>query len=139
MSTAQRLRSVNPSATPTGSSSGASSPSATPRGLSPSLEAMMGPGMAAQVLPFDTDSIGRRTAYRPGFQPKGTYRVRTDEFAAARGRKKDGKSGSSSIKAGEESKARTELESQRLERRLEKVRKSDMLLEIYTESLLSSR
>lgn len=69
----------------------------------------------AAVLAFDPHSIGRSTAYRPGFQPKGTYRIRTDEFTAARERKRSGKL------SGEDGRARTELESQRLERRLEKV------------------
>jgi rabenosyn-5 len=124
MSTAQRLRSVNSSSTPTGSSSNASSPATTPRGLSPSLESMMDYNLSRQAssMSLDADVIGRRTAYRPGFQPKGAYRVRTDEFVTARERRKKGRVGSSSVKAGEESKARTVLESQRLERRLEKVR-----------------
>ncbi|UZJ57088.1 hypothetical protein CBS101457_006408 [Exobasidium rhododendri] len=131
MSTAQRLRSVNPTSTQSGSSSRASSPSGTPRGLSPSLEAMMDRNLprSSSYVPFDAEAIGRRTTYRPGFQPKGAYRVRTDEYIAARERTKDGKSGSSSIQLGEETKARTELESQRLERRLEK------LLALYYESV----
>lgn len=71
------------------------------------------------------DGLGRTTVYRPGFQPKGMYRVRTDEFVAARARRKQGgrpdSIQSSNDGGGESSKSRSELESQRLERRLEKL------------------
>lgn len=52
---------------------------------------------------------GRNTPYRPGFQPKGVYRVRTDEFVQKR---KEGSEG-------------LQLEEQRMERRLEKVSAKD--------------
>jgi hypothetical protein len=87
------------------------------------MEAMIG---SSQSTPSMTklagDTIGRSTAYRPGFQPRGTYRVRTDEFNAARERKGKGRAGNSASQTADETKVRTELESQRLERRLEKVR-----------------
>ena len=47
-----------------------------------------------------------KAPYRQGFQPKGAYRVLTDEFLSARNRRTDGQRG----------------EERRLERRLEKVR-----------------
>ncbi|KAN0059717.1 carboxypeptidase Y-deficient [Thecaphora frezii] len=48
---------------------------------------------------------GRSTAYRPGFQPKGAYRVRTDDFLEARRRRRN----------------EGEMEEQRMERRLAKL------------------
>jgi len=57
------------------------------------------------VTPGSSASSARPAPYRPGFQPKGVYRPRTDEFIAAR---------SAAREAGS-------IEQQRLERRLDKV------------------
>lgn len=78
------------------------------------------PSSNSHLQPLASETIGRRTAYRPGFQPRGTYRVRTDEFIAARERRKKGSSAPTASNGGDE-RTKAELESQRLERRLEKV------------------
>lgn len=128
MSTAQRLRTSN--ATPTSGSSATSSPTETPRSRSPASVHMPGQSFPQQDLSFqghdDTYGneayIGRRTAYRPGFQPKGMYRVRTDEFVSARSRRRQGvRQHLPSTTDDKGEKVASELELQRLERRLEKV------------------
>jgi len=53
-----------------------------------------------------------KAPYRPGFQPKGVYRPRTDEFIAARRIARDGTPGAGSQKR---------IERAKLERRLEKL------------------
>lgn len=127
MSTAQRLRTVSPLDYSTPSTS---SPTQTPNApLSPVFGATTGGQQQQQFDPngsFYDDGVGRRTAYRAGFQPKGSYRIRTDEFVAARTRRKQGGRGESSRSGNgaqdlEGGKSRSELESQRLERRLEKL------------------
>ena len=54
---------------------------------------------------------GRMTSYRPGFQPKGAYRVRTDEFVRLRAKRR----------------GQGEMEEQRMERRLAKVSSPSIL------------
>ncbi|EPQ29642.1 uncharacterized protein PFL1_02862 [Pseudozyma flocculosa PF-1] len=54
---------------------------------------------------FNRLANGRSTAYRPGFQPRGAYRVRTDEFVEARRKRR----------------SEGEMEQQRMERRLAKL------------------
>ncbi|MCO5565432.1 hypothetical protein L7F22_019105 [Adiantum nelumboides] len=131
MSTAQRLRTVSPLDFSTPSSS---SPTQTPNApLSPAFGASAG-GLQTFSNQLDSngnfyeEGVGRRTAYRAGFQPKGSYRIRTDEFVAARNRRKQGGRGESNRSGNgthdstnEVGKSRSELESQRLERRLEKL------------------
>lgn len=131
MSTAQRLRTVSPLDYSTPSSS---SPTQTPNApLSPVFGAAGGGShqTSNQVVTnvnFLDGGVGRMTAYRAGFQPKGSYRIRTDEFIAARTKRKQSGRGESSRYANstqetnkEAGKSRSELESQRLERRLEKL------------------
>lgn len=131
MSTAQRLRTVSPLDYSTPSSS---SPTQTPNApLSPVFGASVGAMQqhSSQLDPngnFYDEGVGRRTAYRAGFQPKGSYRIRTDEFVSARTRRKQGGRAESSRNGNvtqdftnEGGKSRSELESQRLERRLEKL------------------
>lgn len=114
MSTAQRLRTASPSGQ-------GSSRSSTP------TQVFKDTTLASRERSYnstqeDHHASGRQTAYRPGFQPKGTYRVRTDEFEAARSRKRTTSAG---YVDGDEKPSvgstRFELESERLERRLEKL------------------
>lgn len=55
--------------------------------------------------PIKQPTDGRATAYRPGFQPKGVLRVRTDEFTESRRQRR----------------SQGEMEEQRMDRRLEKL------------------
>ncbi|PWN91462.1 hypothetical protein FA10DRAFT_300073 [Acaromyces ingoldii] len=151
VSTAQRLRDGSSLSvqmggrdTPTSASSASSSPSGTPLTFSPNMGAGVNgghlpvPSHLAALPPTLTQGgvgggglpngmIGRGTAYRPGFQPKGVYRVRTDDFAVAKARSREGsatrnRQDGGGADAEEEPKgARSEMEAQRLERRLEKL------------------
>lgn len=113
MSTAQRLRTANSNA-----STPSSSPSQTPGTISPTLNASHGTPLPLNLTTISlhgSDSVGRNTAYREGFQPKGMYRIRTDEFLVARSLRKRGRRG------GEQNGGDSELEAQRIERRLQKL------------------
>lgn len=98
-----------PQILPTASTSAAPPPAVSP---SPSPSpALSSPAQSATPSPTPSiSSFSRRTAapYRPGFQPKGIYRPRTDEFLSARSSVRD----------------RDKIEQRRLERRLEKVSSS---------------
>lgn len=60
---------------------------------------------AAGMDPAKKPTVGRATAFRPGFQPKGVVRVRTDDFAEFRRQRR----------------SQGEMEEQRMDRRLEKL------------------
>ncbi|KAG2020423.1 hypothetical protein CC2G_005767 [Coprinopsis cinerea AmutBmut pab1-1] len=68
--------------------------------------------LRASPSPSATEGKLKSAPYRPGFQPKGVYRPRTDEFLAIRRVKREGE--------GEEGRLKR-IERTKLERRLEKL------------------
>lgn len=84
------------------------SPSRSPEPRTPPI---LTPARVASPASTPTRIVAK-APYRPGFQPKGVYRPRTDEFNAARRIARDGEPGAGSQKRVERAK---------LERRLEKL------------------
>ncbi|KIJ63248.1 hypothetical protein HYDPIDRAFT_29511 [Hydnomerulius pinastri MD-312] len=81
------------------------SPASTSLSLTPSPSPFTSPAASNPALPHHPAPPRPSAPYRPGFQPKGVYRPRTDEFAESRRARKD----------------EGRVERTKLERRLEKL------------------